>query len=256
MKCVILAGGFGTRLSEETVIRPKPMVKIGNHPILWHIMKIYSSHGVSEFIICLGYKGYIIKEYFANYSLHNADVSFDFKSNEIIYHKNTTEPWKVTLIDTGPNTMTGGRIKRIRDYLDKDEPFCMTYGDGVSNIDITSEIKFHNQQGCKATMACVRPPARFGSVEYKEGKVSSFLEKPASESGLINGGFFVLNPSVLDYVSGDDTYWEREPLENLAKESELSAWVHEGFWQPMDTQRDKMQLEKLWEMGDAPWKIW
>jgi glucose-1-phosphate cytidylyltransferase len=256
MKCVILAGGLGTRIMEESVTRPKPMVEIGDFPILWHIMKLYTYHGVREFIICLGYKGYVVKEYFANYFLHSADVTFDMTTNEVRYHASRQEPWRITLVDTGETTMTGGRLKRVRSYLDADEPFCMTYGDGLSDIDIAGEIAFHKREGRKATVACVRPPARFGRMMLDGSRVTAFEEKPLTEGGLINGGFFVLDPSVIDTVAGDDTVWEREPMERLSAAGELSAWVHEGFWQPMDTLRDKQMLTKLWASGKAPWKLW
>lgn len=256
MKCVILAGGMGTRLAEETSIRPKPMVEIGDRPILWHIMKFYTHHGVTDFIICLGYKGYVIKEYFANYHLHAADVTIDLVENKIQYHHRRNEPWRITLVDTGLETMTGGRIKRVRDYLDPNEPFCMTYGDGLSNIDIAAEIAFHRKHGLKATVACVRPPARFGSLILERDKITAFEEKPQAESGLINGGFFVLDPSVIDLIKEDSTVWEREPMETLARTGQLAAWQHDGFWQPMDTLRDKQQLTRLWETKSAPWKTW
>lgn len=256
MKCVILAGGMGTRLAEETSIRPKPMVEIGDRPILWHIMKFYTQHGVTDFIICLGYKGYLIKEYFANYHLHAADVTIDLVENKVQYHHRRNEPWRITLVDTGLETMTGGRIKRVRDYLDPNEPFCMTYGDGLSNIDIASEIAFHRKHGLKATVACVRPPARFGSLILDGDKITAFEEKPQAESGMINGGFFVLDPSVIDLIKEDSTVWEREPMETLAKTGQLAAWQHDGFWQPMDTLRDKQQLTRLWETKSAPWKTW
>lgn len=256
MKCVILAGGLGTRLSEETVVKPKPSVEIGDRPILWHIMKYYARFGITEFIVCLGYKGYVIKEYFANYSLHNADLTVDLERGALTWHRRTAEPWKVTLVDTGHDTMTGGRLKRIGEYLTPGEAFCMTYGDGLSDIDIAAEIAFHKAQKRKATVACVRPPARFGSVKLDGARVASFAEKLPSDAGLINGGFFVLEPSVLDYIDGDKTVWEQKPLERLAAEGQLSAWVHEGFWQPMDTLRDKRQLEELWTSGKAPWKVW
>jgi glucose-1-phosphate cytidylyltransferase len=256
MKCVILAGGMGTRLAEETSIRPKPMIEIGDRPILWHIMKLYTQHGVTDFIICLGYKGYLIKEYFANYHLHGADVTIDLVGNKLEYHHRRNEPWRITLVDTGNETMTGGRIKRVRDYLDPNEPFCMTYGDGLSNIDIGAEIAFHRKHGLKATVACVRPPARFGSLVLDGDKITAFEEKPQAESGLINGGFFVLNTSVIDLIKEDATVWEREPMETLARTGELAAWQHTGFWQPMDTLRDKQQLTKLWETKKAPWKTW
>lgn len=256
MKCVILAGGMGTRLAEETDIRPKPMVSIGEQPILWHIMKLYTHYGVNDFIICLGYKGYLIKEYFANYHLHSADVTIDLVENKIEYHHRRNEPWRITLVDTGEQTMTGGRVKRIRDYLDPAEPFCMTYGDGLSNIDLAAEIAFHKSHGLKATVACVRPPARFGNIVLSDMKVTAFQEKPQTESGLINGGFFVLDPSVIDLIDNDATVWEREPMEKLAATGQLAAWRHDDFWQPMDTLRDKQQLARLWESGEAPWKVW
>lgn len=256
MKCVILAGGMGTRLAEETGIRPKPMIEIGDRPILWHIMKLYTQHGVTDFIICLGYKGYLIKEYFANYHLHGADVTIDLVDNKLEYHHRRNEPWRITLVDTGNETMTGGRIKRVREYLDPNEPFCMTYGDGLSNVDITAEIAFHRKHGLKATVACVRPPARFGSLVLEGDKITAFEEKPQTESGLINGGFFVLNPWAIDLIKDDTTVWEREPMETLAKSGQLAAWQHTDFWQPMDTLRDKQQLTRLWETKKAPWKIW
>jgi glucose-1-phosphate cytidylyltransferase len=256
MKCVILAGGTGTRLAEETSLRPKPMVEIGERPMLWHIMKLYTHHGISDFVICLGYKGYMIKEYFANYHLHGADVTIDLVNNTTKYHHRRNEPWRITLVDTGDQTMTGGRLKRVREYLDPGEPFCMTYGDGLSNIDITALIAFHKSHKLKATVTCVRPPARFGNVVLSGEKVVAFEEKPQTEGGLINGGFFVLDPSALDYVDNDSTVWEREPMERLAAAGQLVAWQHKGFWQPMDTLRDKQQLTHLWESGPAPWKVW
>jgi glucose-1-phosphate cytidylyltransferase len=256
MQCVILAGGFGTRISEESSLRPKPMIEIGDRPILWHIMKYYTHFGITDFIICLGYKGYVIKEYFANYQLHNADVTFDLAANEINYHSRRNEPWSVTLIDTGEASMTGGRLRRIRPYLSSNQPFCMTYGDGLSDIDVEAEIAFHKRHGLKATVACVRPPARFGRIVLIDDKVASFEEKPQAEGGLINGGFFILHPDTLDYVEGDSTVWEREPMERLADSGQLAAWRHQGFWQPMDTLRDKQQLTAMWESGKAPWKVW
>jgi glucose-1-phosphate cytidylyltransferase len=256
MKCVILAGGKGTRIAEESNTRPKPMVEIGAHPILWHIMKLYASYGVHEFIVCLGYKGYMVKEYFANYFLHQADVTFDMTSNKVEYHDCRSEPWKVTLVDTGEETMTGGRLLQVRKYLRDGEPFCMTYGDGLSNIDIGAEVAFHRSHGCQATVACVRPPARFGRIVMEGNKVVSFEEKPQGESGLINGGFFVLEPRVLDLISGHAVVWENEPMEQLARRGQLAAWVHQGFWQPMDTLRDKQSLNALWDKGAAPWKVW
>jgi glucose-1-phosphate cytidylyltransferase len=256
MKCVILAGGKGTRIAEETGTRPKPMVEIGNKPLLWHIMKLYSHYGVHEFIICLGYKGYMIKEYFANYFLHQADVTFDMEHNTVDYHDVRSEKWKVTLIDTGEETMTGGRLKRIAPYLRAGEAFCMTYGDGLSDIDIAEEIAFHNSHGRQATIACVRPPARFGRIVMQGDEVTSFEEKPQTEGGMINGGFFILDPEVLNLIEDDATVWENEPLEALAAKGQLSAFVHERFWQPMDTLRDKQRLASLWESGEAPWRVW
>jgi len=256
MKCVILAGGMGTRIAEESSTRPKPMVEIGAQPILWHIMKLYAAHGVREFIICLGYKGYMIKEYFANYFLHQADVTFDMANNRVDYHDCRSEPWKVTLVDTGERSMTGGRLLKVRKFLNPGEPFCMTYGDGLSDVDITAEIDFHRAQARRATVACVRPPARFGRIVMDGSKVVSFEEKPESESGLINGGFFVLEPDVLDLITGPGMVWENEPMERLAAAGQLSAWIHRGFWQPMDTLRDKQTLNSLWDSGAAPWKLW
>lgn len=257
MKAVILAGGFGTRLSEETDVRPKPMVDIGDQPILWHIMKIYLAHGVDEFIICCGYKGEVIKQYFAMYRYRNADVSFDFTNDTEIIHNDRHEPWKVTLVDTGLKTMTGGRIKRVRNYIG-DETFCLTYGDGVSNIDIAELIQFHEKQDTLATLTAVRPPGRFGVFNLPEGEahITHFREKPRGETAWINGGFFVLEPEVFDFIEDDNTVWEQEPMEQLARNEELSAYRHEGFWQPMDTLRDKNVLENLWEKGDAPWLVW
>ena len=257
MKAVILAGGYGTRLSEETAIKPKPMVDIGQKPILWHIMKIYSHFGINDFIICLGYKGYIIKEYFANYFLHGSDVSFDLKKNRMEIHQNEVEPWKVTLIDTGEDTMTGGRLKRVKNFIGNDT-FCFTYGDGVANIDINKSIKFHKNQNTPATMTVVQPPGRFGAslLNHDGSKIKSFEEKVQGDGGWINGGFFVLEPSVIDLIDGDNTTWEREPLEHLAKNGLLSAFRHNGFWQPMDTLRDKRSLNKKWQSGEAEWKIW
>jgi len=256
MKVVILAGGLGTRLAEETGSRPKPMVEVGGKPILWHIMKSYSEHGVNEFIICLGYKGYLIKEYFSNYFLHLSDVTFDMENNQTEIHSNTAESWKVTLIDTGANTLTGGRLKRIRKYLKEDEDFCFTYGDGVSDVDITSLVKFHKAQGTLATLTAVQPPGRFGALVFDENKVGAFEEKPQGDGNWINGGFFVLNPKVIDYIDGDTTTWEQGPIKQLAQEGQLSAFKHHGFWQPMDTLRDKQHLEALWEEDKAPWKKW
>lgn len=256
MKAVILAGGLGTRISEESYLHPKPMVEIGGKPMLWHIMKIYSHHEVNEFIICCGYKGYMIKEYFANYFLHMSDVTFDMCNNHMEVHERHAEPWKVTLVDTGEQTMTGGRLRRIRSYLDKDEPFCFTYGDGVADIDISAEIAFHKSHGHLATICAVTPPGRYGALQCKGRNVYSFEEKPATESGLINGGFFVLQPEVTDLIEGDNVAWEGEPLARLARDGELFMYEHRGFWQPMDTLREKNLLEDLWKSGAAPWKIW
>jgi glucose-1-phosphate cytidylyltransferase len=257
MKCVILAGGLGTRISEETTVRPKPMIEIGGKPILWHIMKIYSHFGVNEFIICLGYKGYIIKEYFANYFLHMSDVTFDMQNNQMTVHNQHAEPWKVTLVDTGDNSMTGGRLARVKKYLDPKEHFCFTYGDGLSNINIADLISYHQQHGKLATLTAVTPPGRFGALDLTAaGKVNSFKEKPQGDGAMVNGGFFVLSPQVVDLIDGDQSIWEREPLEQLAKDGELMAYEHSGFWQPMDTLRDKIYLEELWQQGQAPWKIW
>jgi glucose-1-phosphate cytidylyltransferase len=256
MKCVILAGGYGTRIAEESALRPKPMIEIGDRPILWHIMKLYTHHGITDFIICLGYKGYVIKEYFANYFLHSSDVTFDLAANGVQYHASRQEPWKITLVDTGEATMTGGRIKRVQPFLTPGEPFCMTYGDGVSDVDIKAEIAFHRQHGGKATVACVRPPPRFGRVVMDGDRIMAFEEKPQGESGMISGGFFVLEPSVLDYIADDATTFEQGPLETLARNGELSGWRHDGFWQPMDTLRDRQLLERLWNSGTAPWKVW
>lgn len=255
MKAVILAGGLGTRIAEETSVRPKPMVEIGGMPILWHIMKMFSAHGVNEFVICCGYKGYIIKEYFANYFLHMSDVTFDMTNNSMEIHQKKAEPWKVTLIDTGESTLTGGRLKRVRDYLGN-EDFCFTYGDGVGSVDITKLIEFHKKHGKKATVTAVQPPGRFGALEMTGSSVTSFVEKPHGDGMYINGGFFVLNPSVIDLIEGDATIWERKPLESLANSDQLEAFKHDGFWQPMDTLRDKQNLEEMWQSGDAPWKVW
>jgi glucose-1-phosphate cytidylyltransferase len=256
MKCVILAGGRGSRIAEESNTRPKPMVEIGTRPILWHIMKLYASFGVNEFIVCLGYKGYMVKEYFANYFLHQADVTFDMAGNHVEYHDCRSEPWKVTLVDTGEDSMTGGRLLKVGKYLNPGESFCMTYGDGLSDVDIAAEVAFHRASGCKATVACVRPPARFGRMVLEGQLATSFEEKPQTEGGLINGGFFVLEPCVLELIEGHDTVWEKEPMESLAANGQLAAWVHRGFWQPMDTLRDKQHLTALWENGAAPWKRW
>jgi glucose-1-phosphate cytidylyltransferase len=246
MKAVILAGGLGTRISEETSLRPKPMIEIGSKPVLWHILKIYSHHGINDFIICLGYKGYILKEYFANYFLHTSDVTFDLAHNEIQVHHRHAEPWRVTLVDTGDQTQTGGRLKRVGEFLG-DDTFCFTYGDGLSDIDIRAEVAFHRARGALATICAVQPPGRFGALD---------IEKPQGDGSWINGGFFVLEPGVMPYISGDDSIWEREPLEALARDGQLSAYTHGGFWHPMDTLRDKMKLEDLWQSGSAPWKIW
>ena len=255
-KAVILAGGLGTRLSEETVIKPKPLVEIGSRPILWHIMKLYYHSGISEFIVCLGYKGYLIKEYFSNYFLHQSDVTFDFTSNSIEYHQKRSENWKVTLIDTGADTMTGGRIKKIRDYIGS-ETFCLTYGDGVSDVNISDLVNFHNNHGKIGTVTAVSPPGRFGALKLDETHtVSGFHEKPLGDGGRINGGFFVLNPDIFGLISDDTTVFEREPLEVLASRRELAAYQHDGFWHPMDTLRDKSYLETLWASGNAPWKVW
>jgi len=254
MKAVLLAGGLGTRISEETNLRPKPMIEIGGKPVLWHIMKMYSNHGIYDFIVCCGYKGYLIKEYFANYFLHMSDVTINMSKNSVEVHQQFSEPWKITLVDTGETTQTGGRLKRVKDYLDGD--FCMTYGDGVSSIDISSSITFHKQHGKLATMTAVQPPGRFGSLNLDGTKITSFLEKPQGDGSWINGGFFVLNPKVIELIGDDNTVWEKYPLENLAQNNELQAFFHKGFWQPMDTLRDKNQLEKLWASGSAPWKTW
>jgi glucose-1-phosphate cytidylyltransferase len=260
MKAVILAGGFGTRISEESGIRPKPMVEIGGKPILWHIMKIYSTHGINEFVICCGYKGHMIKEYFSNYFLHTSDVTFDLRNNSMEVHRKNSEPWRVTLVDTGENVMTGGRLKRVADYI-KDETFCLTYGDGVSDIDITASIEFHKKQKAIATLTAVQQPGRFGAftLGQDDAKIMHFREKPKGDGvddAWINGGFFIVEPKALDYLSGDDSIWERDPLENMAKEGGLAAFKHFGFWQPMDTLRDKNVLEEMWNEGKAPWKKW
>lgn len=255
MKAVVLAGGQGTRLAEETSTRPKPMVEIGGKPILWHIMKIYSAYGVNDFIVCLGYKGYVIKEYFANYFLHMSDVTLDMTDNRMEVHQKFAEPWRVTLVDTGENTMTGGRLKRVQSYLGS-EDFCFTYGDGVGNIDIARLIQHHTAQGTLGTLTATQPPGRFGTIMLEENRVASFQEKPMGDGSWINGGFFVLSPKVLDYIDGDQTIWEQDPLERLARDRELSVYRHTGFWQPMDTLRDKTLLQRLWDSGNAPWKIW
>ncbi len=255
MKAIILAGGLGTRISEESNIRPKPMIEIGGKPILWHIMKIYSAHGVNDFVICCGYKGYVIKEYFANYFLHMSDVTFDIKHNKMEVHQNSAEPWRVSLVDTGEDTMTGGRLKRVRDYIEDDD-FCFTYGDGVGDVNISSLIAFHKQEGRLATLTATQAPGRFGALNLNGHRIRSFLEKPQGDGGWINGGFFVLSPKVIDYIDGDHVTWEREPMERLAREDQMNAWFHDGFWQPMDTLRDKNHLEQLWASGKAPWKVW
>lgn len=256
MKAVILAGGLGTRLSEETALKPKPMVEIGGKPILWHIMKQYSAHGVNDFVICCGYKGYIIKEYFANYFLHMSDVTFDMRENKMHVHNQRAEDWKVTLVDTGDNSMTGGRLRRVHEHIKNEELFCFTYGDGVGNIDITQSINFHRQHGKLATLTATYPPGRFGALDIENGRVNKFQEKPKGDGGMINGGFFVLSPDVLNYIDGDDCTWEQSPLNTLADEGQLMAYEHHGFWKPMDTLRDKVYLEELWNSGEAPWQIW
>jgi len=255
VKAVILAGGFGTRISEESSARPKPMIEIGGRPILWHIMKIYSAHGIDDFVICCGYKGYLIKEYFANYFLHMSDVTFDLATNGMTVHRQNAESWKVTLVDTGEATQTGGRLKRVQKYVEGGD-FCMTYGDGVGDIDITAAVAFHKEHGRLGTMTAVQPPGRFGALELDHTRVTSFLEKPHGDGGWINGGFFVLSPEVIDLIEGDEVIWEREPLEVLAKTDQLRAFFHNGFWQPMDTLRDKQALEDVWARAAAPWKVW
>lgn len=256
MKAVILAGGLGTRISEETHLKPKPMIEIGGRPILWHIMKIYSHHGINDFVICCGYKGYVIKEYFANYFLHMSDVTFDMTHNRMEVHQRYAEPWKVTLVDTGDETFTGGRLKRVGSYLQDEEAFCFTYGDGVSNVNITELIAFHKKQKVKATLTAALPPGRFGALDIDDPKVLSFKEKPKGDGAMINGGFFVLSPDVISLIKDDTSIWEREPLEALANQGQLVAFQHTGFWQPMDTLRDKIHLEELWASGSAPWKVW
>lgn len=257
MKAVILAGGLGTRMSEETMLRPKPMIEIGGKPMLWHIMKMYSAHGVNDFVICCGYRGYVIKEYFANYFLHMSDVTFDLQRNSMEVHQRNAEPWRVTLVDTGDSTMTGGRIRRVADYVKDDEAFCLTYGDGVSDVDLTALLAFHRAHGLMATITATYPLGRFGTLELRaDERVASFKEKPKGDGGMINGGFFVLSPRVIDLIDGDETTWEREPLERLAEQGELKAYRHEGFWQCMDTLRDKTLLDELWASGRAPWKVW
>ena len=256
MKAVILAGGMGTRISEETSVRPKPMIEIGGRPILWHIMKIYSAHGVNDFVICCGYKGYIIKEYFANYFLHMSDVTFDMQNNRMEVHQRNAEPWRVTLVDTGENSMTGGRLKRVADYVRNETEFCFTYGDGVANVDVAALIAFHRQHGKRATVTAVQPPGRYGALDMDGKAVRGFIEKPQGDGGWINGGFFVLSPSCIDLIEADSSAWEGKPLSQLAAQGELMAYQHSGFWQPMDTLRDKNQLEELWQSGNAPWKVW
>ena len=257
MKAVILAGGFGTRISEETQTKPKPMIEIGGKPILWHIMKMYSAHGVNDFVICCGYKGYLIKEYFANYFLHMSDVTFDMQHNKMEVHERHAEPWRVTLVDTGEDTMTGGRLKRLDRYLKSEDAFCFTYGDGVSDINITKLIEFHYSHGLQATLTATYLPGRFGALDIqRDQRITTFTEKPKGDGGMINGGFFVLSPKVINLIKNDQTIWEREPLETLAKSNQLKAFQHEGFWQPMDTLRDKNHLEELWIYNKAPWKVW
>ncbi len=256
MKAVILAGGLGTRISEETILKPKPMVTIGGMPILWHIMKTYSTHGINEFVICCGYKGYLIKEYFSNYFLHSSDVTFDMQNNKMEVHTRHAEPWRVTLIDTGQDTMTGGRLKRVQQYVQDEEDFCFTYGDGVSNVDIAASIAFHRQHGKLATLTATQPPGRFGSLQLDGSSIRAFKEKPQGDGAWINGGFFVLKPEVIRYIDGDATTWEKAPMENLARDGQLQAFFHNDFWQPMDTMRDRALLEELWLNGNAPWKVW
>lgn len=256
MKAVILAGGLGTRISEETHIKPKPMIEVGGRPILWHILKTYSSHGINDFVICCGYKGYIIKEYFANYFLHMSDVTFDMQLNQMEVHHKKAEPWRVTLVDTGEDTQTGGRLKRVAEYIQGEEAFCFTYGDGVADVNISAEIAFHKKHGKLATVVAVRPPGRYGALDRSGSQVTGFIEKPRGDGGLINGGFFVLSPSVLDLIANDQTSWENEPLAQLAAKGELMAFEHTGFWQPMDTLREKNLLQELWDNGKAPWKTW
>jgi len=256
VKAVILAGGLGTRISEETDLKPKPMVEIGGKPILWHIMKMYSAHGINDFVICCGYKGYVIKEYFANYFLHMSDITFDMKDNQMIVHNQRSEPWVVTLVDTGIDSMTGGRLARVSEYLKDEEVFCLTYGDGVSDVNISELIAFHKEHGKDATLTAVYPPGRFGALDIIDNQIKQFTEKPKGDGALINGGFFVLSQKVLKRISGDDTVWEQEPLKGLAEDDNLMAYTHEGFWQPMDTLRDKMYLQELWDQGSAPWKVW
>ena len=256
MKAVLLAGGLGTRISEESVLRPKPMIEVGGRPILWHIMKMYAKHGIRDFVVCLGYKSYMVKEYFANYYLHSSDVAIDTKKGTIKYLETSAEDWSVTLVDTGEDTMTGGRLKRVGKYLTPGEPFCLTYGDGVSDVDITKLVAFHKAHGKQATVTAVMPPGRYGALDLTGDTVNRFIEKPQGDNGMINGGFFVLQPEVLERIEGDSVSWEHEPLESLARDQELIAFRHLGFWQPMDTLRDKNHLEQLWQTGKAPWKMW
>ena len=256
MKAVILAGGLGSRISEETHLKPKPMIEIGGKPILWHIMKTYSAHGINDFVICCGYKGYVIKEYFANYFLHMSDVTFDMKNNQMKVHEQKAEPWTVTLVDTGENSQTGGRLKKVRHYLTENEAFCFTYGDGLADINVTEEINFHQAHGKLATVCAVQPPGRYGALVRENNTVTGFQEKPLGDGGWINGGFFILQPEVIDFIDNDLTVWEKEPLEHLAKITQLDAFEHQGFWQPMDTLRDKIHLEELWQSKQAPWKVW
>jgi len=256
MKAVLLAGGLGTRISEESVLRPKPMIEVGGKPILWHILKMYSYHGVNDFIICCGYKGYMIKEYFANYFLHNSDITFDVQKNDMTIHQNSSDPWRVTVVDTGEDTLTGGRLKRVANYLNPNEDFCFTYGDGVSNLNINELIQFHKNHGKLATVTAVQPPGRFGVLEMQGTQVNSFKEKPQVDGSFINGGFFVLNPKVIEFIKDDQTIWEKEPMEKIASIGQMQAFVHKSFWQPMDTLRDKVHLEDLWKSNTAPWKKW
>jgi glucose-1-phosphate cytidylyltransferase len=256
MKAVILAGGLGTRLAEETAVRPKPMVEVGGRPVLWHLLKTYSHHGINDFIVCLGYRGYVIKEYFANYFLHMSDVTFDLAENRMEVCHRHCEPWRVTLVNTGDATQTGGRLKRVREYLDEGEAFCFTYGDGLSDVDLTALVDFHKAQGRQATLTAVQPAGRFGALDIEGQRITRFEEKPQGDGAWVNGGFFVLQPEVVDRIGGDTTVWEREPMEGLARDGQLSAYAHQGFWQPMDTLRDKLRLEELWNTGQAPWKVW
>lgn len=256
MKAVILAGGLGTRITEESHLRPKPMIEIGGRPMLWHIMKIYAHHGIADFVVCAGYRAFMIKEYFANAFMHQSDMTVDMRDGSITYHRSHAEPWRVTVVDTGEATMTGGRLRRVREYLDPADPFCLTYGDGVSDIDIAAEVAFHRAHGGEATLAAVIPPGRYGAIETSGTRVQRFMEKPRGDNARINGGFFVLNPGVIDRIDGDATPWESRPLESLARDGQLHAFQHDGFWQPMDTMREKQQLEALWDSGRAPWKVW